>query len=128
MPADATDFAALVERYRSLGAADRKAVRRNLSPGEFEALKDACAEIDRARRAELAPERQFKGYSPSLAALIEQALGDDRTRPEVTAECRAAMAVAHLSIVEDQGGETLVARIGRLLGIAGAGGDAARAR
>jgi hypothetical protein len=127
MPADATDLAALVERYRSLGAADRKAVRRNLSPSEFDALERAGAEIDKARRAELAPERQFKGYSPWLAALIEQALGNDQTQPAVTAECHAAIASSHLSIVEDQGDETLVARIGRLLGIGGPSGSAAGA-
>lgn len=118
MPADGSEFAALVERYRSLGAADRKAVQRKLSPGEFNALDSACAESERARRAEQAPERQYRGYSPWLAALIEQALGDDRTQPEVTAECRAAIAGTHVSIVGDQREETFAARVGRLLGIA----------
>lgn len=127
MPSEASEFAALVERYRSLGTADRKAVRRNLSPSELEALESAYAEIDRARRAEQAPERQFKGYSPWLAGLIEQALGDDRTQPEVTAECRAAIAGTHRSIVDDQGEETLFARIGRLLGVPAAKGHAAGA-
>jgi hypothetical protein len=122
MPGDATELSALIERYRSLPAADRKAVRRNLSPSEFEALENACAEIDATRRSEAAPERQFRGYSPWLAALIEQALGDDRALPEVTAECRAAIAGTHLSIVGDQREETFAARIGRLLGIVGPAG------
>jgi hypothetical protein len=125
MPADSTDFAGLVERYRTLGAADRKAVRRNLSSDECRAIERAEAEIDRARRSELTPERQFRGYSPWLAALIDQVLGGDRAPPELTAECRAAIASSHLSIVEDQGEETLIGRIGRLLGIAGLGGGAA---
>lgn len=128
MPGDATEFAALVERYRSLGAADRRAVRRNLSPGDFEALESARAEIERARRSEQTPKRQFRSYSPWLAGLIEQALGDDRTRPDVTAKCCAVIASTHLSIVDDQRDETLVARIGRLLGIADPNGDAAGAR
>jgi hypothetical protein len=117
MPAEPSEFAALVERYRSLGAADRKAVRRALSASEFEALENACSDLDKARRAELAPERQYRGYSPWLAAPIEQSLGDDRTQPEVTAECRAAIAATHRSIVDDQGEESVVARLGRLLGI-----------
>lgn len=118
MSGDAIELAALVERYRSLAPADRKAVRRNLSPSELEALESARAEVDAARRSEAPPERQFRGYSPWLAALIEQALGDDRTQPEVTAECRAAIAGTHVSIVGDQREETFAARVGRLLGIA----------
>ena len=129
MPGDVTtELAALVERYRSLGAADRKAVRRNLSPSEFAALASACAEADRAQRAEQAPERQFRGYSPWLAALIEQALGEDRTQPDVTAECRATIAGSHLSIVGDQREEPLLTRFGRLLGIAAPDADAAEVR
>src|SRR5687768_12980434 len=123
MPADSTDLAALVERYRSLGAADRKAVRRNLSLDEFEALERAGAEINKARRSELAPERQFRGYSPWLATLIEQTLGSDQAQPDVTAECCTAIESSHLSIVEDQGDETLVARLGRLLGFGGPSGS-----
>ena len=121
-------FAALVERYQGLGTADRKAVRRNLSQSEFEALESASVEIDRARRAEQVPERQFRVYSPWLAGLIEQALGDDPRLPEVTAECRAAIASSHLSIVGDQREETLVARIARLFGNAGPDSDAAGVR
>lgn len=127
MRGDTPEFAALVARYCGLGGADRKAVRRALSPSEFQALEDACAELDRAR-GEQALERQYRGYSPWLAALIEQSLGDGRTQLEVTAACRAAIAGAHRSIVGDQDEETLVVRIARLLGIgAPPGGAAGRA-
>ncbi len=117
MAVDSPDFTALVERYRSLGAADRKAVRRNLSPSELETFENACAEIGRARRAEQAPERQFRGYSPWLAALIEHAMAEDQTLPEVPAECRAAIVSAHLTMIDDRRDETIAARLGRLLGI-----------
>jgi hypothetical protein len=117
MPGKVLDFVALVERYESLGAADRKAVRRNFSPGELEILKNARAEIKRARRAEQATERQFKGYSPWLVDLIEHALEGDPTQLEVTAECLAAIASVHQTIVDERCDETLASRLGRLLGI-----------
>jgi hypothetical protein len=119
MPNDATEFSALLERYRSLGAADRRAVRRKLSGGECETLEIAAAQIVQEQRSEQAPENQFRGYSPWLAALIKRSLDVDGRQPDVTPACRAAIASAHLSMLDDLGEESIVARLARLLGVAG---------
>ena len=128
MSGDGTGLAALLERYRTLGFSDRKAVRRNLSPSELEALENACVEFDKAKRAEQSPERQFRGYSSWLASLIEQALGNNQSHPGMTAACCAAIASSHLSMLDDRNDQTVAVRLARLLGIASPVGVAAGVR
>ncbi len=80
---DPIDFDTLMAQFDKLGHRDRKAVLAQLTPDERDRIGAAMAaqtearrkEAERARRAG----RQFAGYSPWLAELLQQA-GADKDR------------------------------------------------
>jgi len=77
---DPIDFNTLMAQFDKLGHRDRKAVLAQLTPDERDRIGAAKAaqaearrqEAERARRAG----RQFAGYSPWLAELLQRAGGD----------------------------------------------------
>lgn len=80
MRGEPIDFDTLMAQFDKLGHRDRKAVLAQLTPGERERIGAAMAaqaetrrkEAERVRRAG----RQFAGYSPWLAELLQQAGAD----------------------------------------------------
>ena len=128
MPSGAPDLALLIDRFRKLRVADRKAVWAHLSPGEREALDKACLHDDNATEGAGArdPNRRLQGYSPWLARAVAAALADKDGEPGPTPAGRAALFAAHESTVEDGPDDTVLARLLRQLGVLGAGADDAR--
>ena len=111
MRSEPLELPALIDRFSRLGPADRKAVRARLSPEERAALERECAETVRPR-ADVSPEahRQFRGYSPWLAKLIERSAADDAEQSPFSDACRAAISGAHVSTAEDHREETSLRR------------------
>lgn len=81
MPDQDSEFALLLQRLEGLGRADRKAVLSAMSAEDRVAFDQAVeaeaqerlAEEERRRRAD----RQFHGYSPWLAGIVEAAVKGD---------------------------------------------------
>lgn len=99
------DFSALLERFAKLGRADRKAIMANLSAEERIVFEQAIAAEEGARSAEESrrrqADRQFLGYSPWLAALVEGALKRDEVK--LAPEAAKALVVSHGALIADQG-------------------------
>lgn len=111
MRSEPLELPALIDRFSRLSPADRKAVRARLSREERAALERACAETVKARAdVSSAADRQFRGYSPWLANLIERSAADDAEQSPFSGACRAAIASAHESTAKDHREETSLRR------------------
>ncbi|GAA4044742.1 hypothetical protein [Parerythrobacter jejuensis] len=102
-----TDFSALLERFSGLGRADRKAVLESFSAEERLAFENAAAAEEAARIEEEArqrqADRQFLGYSPWLAALVEPAVKDGDSKLGTAAV--KAVAQEHEALIASRGSE-----------------------
>ena len=101
----ATDFQTLLTRFNGLGKADRLAVLEHFDAEERLAFEAAVEDEDR-RRAELearqhVADRQFLGYSPWLAELVETSLKPEGSM--LTAETTRALASEHSALIAAQG-------------------------
>ena len=100
-----SDFAALLERFGGLGRADRKAVLDSFTAEERIAFENAAAAEEKAQAEEEArqrqADRQFLGYSPWLAALVEPAVKDRDTK--LAPEAAKAVAQEHKALIASQG-------------------------
>lgn len=98
------DFSALLERYSGLGRADRKAVLESMDAEDRIAFENAIAAEVKSQEEEDArqrqADRQFLGYSPWLAAIVEGAVkhGDHSLTPETA----KAVAAEHTSLIASQ--------------------------
>lgn len=100
-----TPFPELLERFSSLGKADRKAVLESFSIEERAAFEKAVeeeeaeqvAEAERQRQAD----RQYLGYSPWLAHIVEASVAGDQS--ELTPKIAGALATEHKAMIAAQG-------------------------
>ena len=101
------DFAALLARYSGLGRADRKAVLASFTPEERIAFENAIAadekiateEEERRRQSD----RQFLGYSPWLAKIVEAAVKEDNSK--LAHEAAKAVVIEHKTLIASRGSE-----------------------
>lgn len=100
MADDQNEFAALLDRFSGLGKADRKAVLEGFSAEERSAFesaiaaeeKEQAAEEERQRKAD----RQFIGYSPWLADIVEGVVKGRESN--LAPEAAKALAAEHKAI------------------------------
>lgn len=99
------EFAALLERFSGLGRADRKAVLESFSAEERIAFENAAAEEEKARAEEeerqRQADRQFLGYSPWLAKLVEPAVKDGECG--LAPQTAKSIAAEHKALIEASG-------------------------
>ncbi len=99
--AEISSFSALLERYHSLGSADRKAVLENFSADDRAAFEGAVSAAEKAaeeeRLRQQRADRQYADYSPWLGDLVEM-----RTpaADQLTDATRQAVCDAHGELCE----------------------------
>lgn len=93
----------LIERLAELGDRDREAVLRRMSPEERDDVENAlskhleAARIEAERQQQI--DRQFLGYSPWLASIVEEA--QDGTPNGLSETCTKALWDIHSAKVGD---------------------------
>jgi hypothetical protein len=120
MSGEASDFGALANRFRQLGAADRRAVLARFSANERQVFeRRLAADLDERRRKlaeERRADRQFAAYSLAIGAKVERAVrGKALENRDMTQACAMAVARAHKdteSPSERPALETIFARLG----------------
>lgn len=122
MPAEAPDLPFLIERFKKLHAADRKAVRAHLSPSERDAVNQACLTDGHSPEdtGTTHANRRLAGYSPWLARTVAGAIAGKDGEPALPPATRAALVAAHESTLEEGPGENPMAKFLRQLGLIGA--------
>lgn len=97
MPAEATSFDSLIDRFKLLSEADQGAVLAQLPEDEREQTLAAMTERELARRAELAAagqsDRRYAAYSPWLAQMVRAA--EAGTSEGLTASAAKALSEGH---------------------------------
>ncbi len=102
---DPIDLDALLAQLSGLGRRDRRAVMMRLTQSERDRIDAAMTAQDEARHREVErvrrAGRQFAGYSPWLAELLQKACGNDdnddrREKGEVPLSATARRAVADI--------------------------------
>lgn len=110
MQAESIDLDTLLTQFGKLGRRDRKAVLARLAPAERDRVEAVIAaqgearqqEAERIRRAG----RQFAGYSPWLAELLQQACANDgETELHLSDAARRAIVDAHRALLDDDEAE-----------------------
>lgn len=109
MPNEAIDLDTLLVQFGKLGRRDRHAVLAQLAPAERDRIEAAIRAQGEARRREAdrirRTARQFAGYSPWLAELLQRACTNDDGRGEasldLSSHARNAVADIHCSLLNE---------------------------
>lgn len=110
--ADGKPFTELLERYHSLGSADRKAVLDNFDASDRMAFEAAAVSAAKAQEEEqlrqLRADRQYAGYSPWLGDLVEAATLRTQAADHLTDAGKKALMEAHRELCEKSDTQPIV--------------------